>query len=274
FSFEEAAVARRLAELHQAGCTLQTIERRLDDLRRLRPDVERPLADPTLIVEGRRLLLRREDDVAEPHGQLLLEFEQADDDSSDPPAIVALTDFDAGADGDDDHGEHVAQVRYVERLWNDAIVCEDRGDYVQAIGIYRAVLMAGLGTAEVQFALAEALYREGELEAARERYYVALEMDEEFVEARANLGCVLAEMGDYELAAATFQGALRRHPDFADVHFHLADTCERLGDALQAAEHYRVFLALAPDSPWASTARDRLASPDRLQVVSANDSIS
>jgi tetratricopeptide (TPR) repeat protein len=70
---------------------------------------------------------------------------------------------------------------------------------------------------------------------------------------------VLAETGELELAAATFEGALGFHPDFADVHFHLANTLERLDRRDEAEAHYRAFLELAPESPWAEAARDRLA---------------
>jgi tetratricopeptide (TPR) repeat protein len=120
--------------------------------------------------------------------------------------------------------------------------------------------MAAGPRAEIHFALADVLYRAGDLSAARERYYAALELDEEYVEARASLGCVLAETGELELAAATFEGALEYHADFADVHFHLANTLERLERAEEAQVHFAVFLELAPESPWAEAARDRLAA--------------
>ena len=70
----------------------------------------------------------------------------------------------------------------------------------------------------------------------------------------------LAETGELELAVATFEGALGFHPDFADVHFHLANTLERLDRGEEAEAHFRTFLALAPESPWAEAARDRLGA--------------
>ena len=120
------------------------------------------------------------------------------------------------------------------------------------------MLLAAGPTAERQFALADVLYQGGELAAARERYYAALELDEEYVEARAALGCVLAELGDLELAAATFAGVLDLQPDFADGHFHLATTLQRLARPEEAQQHFRAFLAIAPDSRWANVARARL----------------
>jgi tetratricopeptide (TPR) repeat protein len=102
------------------------------------------------------------------------------------------------------------------------------------------------------------LYRLGDVGAARERYYMAIELDEDFVEARNNLGCVLAEQGQAELAAAAFQGALACHPEYPDAHYHLARTLDETGREAEAEHHWRQFLKLSPDSPWADEARDRL----------------
>ncbi len=131
---------------------------------------------------------------------------------------------------------------------------EDHGELAGAIDLYRAALAAGGSNAEATFALAEALYRTGDLPAARERYYMVLELDEKYVEARANLGCLLAEMGELELAVAALEGALRYHPGYADAHFHLARTLVNLARTAEADEHWRAYVRLAPDSPWAAEA--------------------
>jgi tetratricopeptide (TPR) repeat protein len=256
FDFEEVAVARRLAQLRQAGCSLRTIDRRLAELSRLAPHVERPLADPSVVVEGRRLFLRRGEDLAEPGGQLLLDFDAPPrDDGEASAAVIAMF----SADPNEPPGAEPSPAEaLLDQLQQEALDAEDEGRLDRAAEAYRTMLMAGGPQAETQFALADVLYRARDLPAARERYYMALELDEEFVEARSNLGCVLAELGELELAAATFEGALTYHAEFADVHFHLAQALDHLGRDADAAEHYRTFLALAPQSPWADTARDRL----------------
>jgi tetratricopeptide (TPR) repeat protein len=114
----------------------------------------------------------------------------------------------------------------------------------------------------VCFQLAELLYRRGDLPAARERYYMAIELDEDFVEARANLGCVLAELGQRELAVAAFEGALQYHGEYPDAHYHLARTLCDLGREADAATHWRSFLELSPESPWAEEARRELVGFD------------
>ena len=119
-------------------------------------------------------------------------------------------------------------------------------------------MAAGGLDATTCFQLAELLYRLGDLAAARERYWMAIEIDEDYVEARANLGCVLAETGQLHLAVAAFQGALAYHPEYPDVHYHLARTLDEIGDATTAERHWQRFLELAPDSPWADEAMARV----------------
>ena len=70
--------------------------------------------------------------------------------------------------------------------------------------------------------LAELLYRAGDLTAARERYYAAIELDPEHLRDRASLGCVLAELEEQELALAALEGVLRQEPEYADAHWHMA----------------------------------------------------
>jgi tetratricopeptide (TPR) repeat protein len=108
------------------------------------------------------------------------------------------------------------------------------------------------------FMLAELLYRAGDLTAARERYYTALECDADHLEARTSLGCVLAELGDHELALAALDGVLRQEPDYADAHWHVAGVLQACGRVTESRRHLRTFLTLAPESPWAALARDRL----------------
>jgi tetratricopeptide (TPR) repeat protein len=138
----------------------------------------------------------------------------------------------------------------------------------QAIEVYRTILISGDFMADDHFALAELLYRAGDLSAARERYYVAIELDEDFVEARSNLGCVLAEQGDLALAEAAFRGALEYHPDYADAHYHLAHLLDRENRSAEASRHWQLFMNLAPASPWADEARERIAGEGyRLSAI-------
>lgn len=237
FDFQEVATARRLAELLAAGVSPRSIERKLEVLARYLPSVVRPLAQLGVIVQGKEILLRQGDGLIEPGGQLRFDFDAWREEPA--PRAVPTT---------------------PEQMCRLAAELEEDGQLAAAADMYRAVMAAGGPRPDVCFQLAELLYRLGDLGGAMERYYMAVELDENYVEARANLGCVLVETGQRELAVAAFEGALRYHPDYADVHYHLARTLDELNRRDEAEVHWRAFLAESPDSPWADEARVRLGS--------------
>lgn len=251
FAFEEVATARRIQELLTAGMTPAAIGKAIAALARNLPEIRRPLAELSIVVEGKRLLVRGEDGLVEAGGQLRFDFDAPDDaagDADDIRPLDAVLTFDP----------RVEPPLTPDDLLYSAGQLEDQGDLQAAANAYRASLVAGGPRAETNFLLAETLYRLGELAAARERYYMAIELDEDYVEARLNLGCVLAELGDLELAASAFEGALAFHDNYEDAHYHLARTLDRQGRADEAALHWQRFLELAPASPWADEARERL----------------
>lgn len=257
FNFQEVSTARRLADLIAAGASPAAIEKKLEKLSRLLPGVERPLAQLSVIVEGRQILLRQGEGLIEPGGQMRLDFDAEplapeDDESaehqSDPSHVIQI---------------HDAVFKEPAPLTTDEMVesanqLEDSGQYEEAIEMYRAALMSGGIDAALCFRLAELLYISGDKPAARERYSVAIELDEDFVEARANLGCLLAELGDRDLAIAAFRGAIKYHPEYPDVHYHLARILDDMNEPEESEDHWRQFLTLSPDSPWADEARMRL----------------
>lgn len=257
FDFQEVATARRLAELLAAGVSPRAIEKKLAGLARYLADVERPLAQLSVIVRGKEILLRQGDGLIEPGGQLRFDFEapRADQETQDAEAGLTRA-FVSMAQ----HRPADQPPATPEELCRAAAEMEEEGSLEAAAELYRAAMAAAGPSAEVCFQLAELLYRLGDLGAARERYYTAVELDEDYVEARANLGCVLAETDRRDLAVAAFEGALRYHPDYADVHYHLARVLDELDRSWEALEHWRAFSELAPDSPWADEARQRLAA--------------
>lgn len=262
FDFSAVAVARRLAELHRAGCSLYVVDRQLAALgSHLLTDGT--LGDADLVVADRRLLVRRGEELLELTGQRRFDFGSSAEPSEsldEPSADVVSFSMEQRRRAGGDAGQ--ADLTELVEQWElQALEHQRHGRLAEAVEACRTVLVAAGPTAERQFALADMLYQSGDLPAARERYYAALELDEEFVEARAALGCVLAELGELQLAAATFAGVLEMQPDFADGHYHLAMTLERLGRHDEARQHLRAFLTLAPESRWADAARARLDAP-------------
>jgi tetratricopeptide (TPR) repeat protein len=254
FDFEQVQNARQLALWIARGARPVDIKRQLNEFG---PRVEnRSLMELDLVVDGRRLLLRQGGQLLSASGQLHLDFEEPEleIDSRQPECIVSLPLETANLQPD------VLDLRNLNRddMIQAAEELEDAGQLEEAIGWYRLVLAKYGLAAEICFQLAELLYRCGDTAAARERYYNAVELDEDFLEARANLGCVLAETGQTELAVAAFQGALSRDDRYPDVHYHLAKCLDEIGDSELSTRHWLRFLQLAPQSPWAEEALDRL----------------
>jgi len=252
FDFAEVTTARQLAALICSGVSAASLERQLSALARWLPNVDRPLAQLNAIVEGRNVLLRDGAGLVDAKGQRRIDFDRplTQQTSTDPPPTSPPTESpNQNADG---------PALSAGELLDLAEQLEDDGQLQAAAETYRTAMAAGGPEPWTCFLLAELLYRMGDIAAARERYYMAIELDEHFVEARANLGCVLAETGERELAVAALEGALTFHPDFPDGHYHLARTLEELGRPNDAAPHWERFLELAPNSPWADVARQRV----------------
>lgn len=255
FDFTELTVARQLAELHRAGARPGLIERKLAEIHALFPDVARPLAELTLVVDGRKLLVRRGEDLVEPSGQLRIDFDALEHEPADEPQATIVSPAIFLSRGSPAPLDQAAPAQLA--TW--AAELDEAGDLRAAIEMYRSALAAGGLRPELCFQLAEALYRSGDPAGARERYFVALELDENYVEARVNLGCVLLDLDEKELAAAAFQGTLRLYESYPDAHYHLARVLDDLERPDEAAGHWSRFLELAPDNPWADEARLRLS---------------
>ena len=215
------------------------------------------MAQLSVIVEGSQLLLRQGEGLIESGGQLRFDFEALENHREKPASVehpLATAEMMKQVSTTDE--------RSLEETLRSAADYEDQGNLQAAIEMYRVAIVSGGPLPDLCFELAELLYRTGDLTAARERYFMAIELNEDYVEARANLGCVLAELGQHELAVSAFEGTLLYHAEYPDVHYHLARTLDDLDRPRDAEKHWRDFLQLAPDSPWADEARDRLGEGD------------
>lgn len=249
FDFAEVAIARQLGQLQRAGATPKQIQEQLAQLQRVAPNVARPMAELGVVLDGRRILLRSDAGLMEPGGQKRFEFDEVNATDDSPATILSPAQLLAQAGASSTPATTLAE-------WS--LELDEQGDLAGAIEMLRAALAAQGPSAEWSFQLAEMLYRQNDLSGARERYYMAIESDEDFVEARANLGCVLSELGQQELAIAALEGAILHHPQYADAHYHLARLLDEASNAGDAERHWQRFLELAPESPWAEEAHERL----------------
>jgi len=79
--------------------------------------------------------------------------------------------------------------------------------------------------------------------------------------AQFNLGSVLDELGQLDVARQHLRIAVRLDPRYADAHYNLAFVCDKLGSSLEARQHWQQYIQLDPSSPWCDYARQRLAAP-------------
>jgi tetratricopeptide (TPR) repeat protein len=255
FDFQEVATARRLAHWIASGDSPKVIEQRLVDWVEVLPDLSRPLDQLSILVEGKHVLLRSGQGLLDAGGQLRFDFDALEDDRQpDSPTVLSMV----TAAHRSQHGASD------DPLLSDAYAAEDAEQLELAVDHYHAILARDGPRSDINFQIAELLYRMGYVIAARERYFMAIELEPEYVEARASLGCVLAELGQTDLAIAAFRGALSLHDGYSEVHYHLAGALEQVGLNVEAEHHWRRFLELAPDSPWASEAADRIAELNQL----------
>jgi tetratricopeptide (TPR) repeat protein len=263
FDFQEIATARRLAQWIASGASPKTIEQRLVELVEVLPDLQRPLDQLSILIEGKQVLLRHGEGLLEPNGQLRFVFDAMDSNTAtdaqssasprEQPSVLSIF-----QEPPDTLPFFLASSEHQDELLSAAFAAEENGDLDLAIDYCHAILARDGPRPEIDFQLGELLYRSGHPIAARERYYAAIETDPEFVEARASLGCVLIETNQADLAVAAFQGALALHEDYSEVHYNLARLLDDLDRELEARHHWYRFLELAPDSPWAQEAVERI----------------
>ncbi|MEW4565347.1 tetratricopeptide repeat protein [Bremerella sp. JC770] len=242
FDYREVATAKQLAVMLASGLSPDRIERQLSAISEYLPDVQRPLVQLSVMVEGRDILLRQGEGLVEPGGQMRFDFDR-DEDFADEFNVVDPESY---------------EPETAEQWDARAADYEDDEQLEEAIRCLRSALAIGGASAERSFRLAELLYRAGHLDGAAERYHTAIELDPDMIEARANLGCVLAETGQLVEAVSALRDAIEVYDDYCDAHYHLARTLDELGREREAVSHWQKCLELNPDSPWADEAYQRL----------------
>ncbi len=112
--------------------------------------------------------------------------------------------------------------------------------------------------ADVNFHLADALYRVGSTEAAIERYHCAIEFAPDFIEAWTQLGCLQAEREQWAAAEESLVTAIRIHSANPDALLHYAQLLEQMHRPAEALLQWERYLQHDSRGPWADHARQRL----------------
>ena len=237
FEFRQVASARALSRLTRAGVTPARIRDSLQRLGLWLGQGERALSQLETLESSRLLVVRTSEGLAEPDGQLRLDFEDAEGPEAHGPAqapVLERDDFELGA------------------------VAEEDGRLEDAALAYERALAVDEARPELRFNLGNVYYSlERKADAVKELLR-AVELDAEYVEAWNNLGNIMADVGEVEEALACFRRALELEPDYADAHYNAAEVLADRGDYGAAREHWTAYLAADPFSSTADVVRERL----------------
>lgn len=239
FDFKQVSSAKVLCELLAEGLPLEKIRVSLERIRDWMPGMESPLTQLSMLEENGRILVRLTDGrLAEPSGQLQLDFDEAEEQ-------LRLAIDVAG--------------RTADEWFQEALDRENQGDYQGAIQAYQHAIDCESGDPILHFNLGNVLYAAQRLPEAEQRFREAVDLDANYVEAWNNLGTVLADLERFDESAQVFEQAIEVFPLYADAHFNLGDVYASLGNSYLAHQHWKRYLQLDPKSPWAADVRNRIA---------------
>jgi tetratricopeptide (TPR) repeat protein len=249
YTFRDLLALRAASALLDAGASVRQIRAALTALRRQDPDLQQPLAEVRLVLEGDRLVAQSDRVRFDPRtGQMVLALDSGGLEKAAtatlgtglvrplaPPADQAETWFERASEWDGDPAQ-----------WEDAI------------DAYRRVVTIDPTYAAAWNNLGLLLHRMGRYDEAGDAYLSALDQDPQCCEAAYNLGSLHEDRGAVDEAITDYRRALELSPDYADAHFNLAGALARNGRDGEAIKHWQRYLELDSGSPWARIARAHL----------------
>ncbi|MEM2936858.1 MAG: tetratricopeptide repeat protein [Candidatus Bathyarchaeia archaeon] len=189
----------------------------------LLPNLSEPLAEIRIYVDGKDLLLVKDNLKFTPEGQLLIEF------SPKKGSLIPL-----------------ASDR-VEELFFEALKCEEEGRFEEAKVRYMKVIELKPDHTDALVNMGNLFFIKGLKQEAERLYRKALLIDPKHVEANYNLAYTFEENGRLEDAALFYRRAIEEDPSFADACFNMASVLHRLGEKKAAKEFWVRYLELEPD---------------------------
>jgi hypothetical protein len=151
-----------------------------------------------------------------------------------------------------------------EAHYNLALALEKLGDVAGAAAQYRETVRLRPAYAPAWLNLGAGLYAQQRYRDAIAVYREALSHGPDSAAIRNNLAEAYRAAGDREKARHEFEALLRKNPDYAPAHYGLAVLLDdERGDRRLAADHYRRYLALAPQAPDAAQVRQWLQQAER-----------
>ena len=150
--------------------------------------------------------------------------------------------------------------------YNLALTLEKTGRRSEAVAEYRETLRLSPTYTPAALNLGAALYGEKRYREAIDIYREALARDPRSEAARNNLAEAYRAAGERDSARREFERLLKDNPDYAPAHYGLGVLLDdEHGDRHRAVEHYRRYLALAPQAADVDQVRQWLEHAERAE---------
>lgn len=256
FGFSEIVALKTLKKLRGYDISARQIQLAIAAIRRRILNVDQPLAQLRITVEGRRLAVHFSGGKMEPvTGQLLFDFDAREIETL--RAFPVETKAAAAA-------REASREQEAEQWFQKGLTLEESGAPAsEAMAAYRKAIDINPNASGALVNLGTICFRMNKLREAQSYYDRAIVADPTYPLAHFNLGNLHDEQGHVEEARQYYLGAIRLNPRYADAYFNLALLCERNNEILQAIGHWQAYLKLDSTSSWARSARKQL---DRLKT--------
>jgi len=255
FSFFDLLQVKKVRDLRAKRVKSATILASLQAMQARVAGMENPFLEAGSFSVGSRVAFRTEGKVLDPiDGQFIMDF------GDSGQVLESTLGFRPVSDSES----------VVDLFARGVALEEDPNTANEAIVSYRKVLKLDPDYAPAHINLGTLYYNQSEYELAEEHYRKAIESDPRYALAYFDLGNVLDETRRLSEAIAAYRVALQLAPTYADAHYNLALAYERSGQPRLALKHWRAYLKLDAQGPWAVHARaqyKKLLESEKLKVV-------
>lgn len=254
FTFFDLLQLKKVRDLRAKRVRPAAIRNSLQAMQKLAAGMENPLIEASSFSVGSRVAYRHQGHSVEPiAGQFVMDF------ASTGPVVSSVK------------VRPIARFDTASDLFARGIALEeDPNSHDEAIRTYLKLLEDEPDHAAAHINVGTLYYNRQDFVSAEKHYRRAVESDPRYALAYFDLGNVLDETGLIAEAITAYESAIRLAPTYADAHYNLALSYERLRQPRRALPHWKIYLKLDSNGPWAVHARNQIArilEADRLKIV-------
>jgi tetratricopeptide (TPR) repeat protein len=260
FTFYDLLQLKKIRDLRAKRVRPAVIRESLQAMQKQVAGMENPLLEASSFSVGSRVVYRHEGHSVEPiAGQFVMDF---------GPAGTLITTSKVVSS---DRVKPIADLDNLAELFTHGIAMEEHpATQDEAIRTYLRVLELEPQHAAAHINLGTLYYNRQDFASAEKHYRAAVAADPRYALAYFDLGNVLDETGHVDDSIAAYRNAIQLAPTYADAHYNLALAYERKGEPRQALQHWKIYLKLDNNGPWAVHARNQVArilEADKLKIV-------